>query len=125
MTFDITTLDEQTRKDYHGLLPHHPNLGATIWTPLQIKNLDEAHEDHHQNCEECTAGLAVAKKIAEGAQGDEDHDHTHCYDNPNEACYLEGYCVMGKTAFTTWLNALTEYEWQPDFDPEADFGFEP
>ena len=107
MTFDVKALNEVDRKAYESLLPNHPNLGLTTWTPAQVKALDKAHDEHIDYCEEC---------LAEDTP--EPEDHSHCYANPNEACFLTDYCPAGKKTFRAWLDADLEYRWQLDFDPD-------
>lgn len=86
---------------------------VTNWTPEQIKALDLAHDDHHQNCDECLA-----------EETPEPDDHMHCDENPDEACYLDDYCSAGKETFKAWLGAIMEYREQPNYDPTADYGYD-
>ena len=43
----------QSRKDWEELLPEHPNLGATTWTPGKVKELDQLFDKHWDSCDDC------------------------------------------------------------------------
>lgn len=61
------------------------------WTPEQLDALDRESEEHLNNCEECQEGLDSEDVV---------------------------YCPVGESLEETYAQAITEYSWQPDFNPD-------
>ena len=100
-------LHPECEPSWREQLDYHPELGQTTWTAKQVEVLDQEHEDHYDSCDECQEGLAVDCPDPES--------HEKCLEDPDHACYLEGYCPIGRKTQTAFLNAEHEYSWQQDF----------
>lgn len=98
---------EDDWKNYHELLPKHPDLGWTTWTKEQVDVLSDTHDDHVFDCEVCRVGLDAEEVMNSHPIGECPH--------PTNECYLEGYCPDGQTTLRAWLDASLEFSWQADF----------
>jgi len=105
----IASFDNETRQNYEKQLRYHPNLCRTTWTAKQVAALDQAHDDHLDECDVCLS-----------TETPEPDDHQNCLEHPEQACYLDDYCLVGKKTLKAWLDADVEYRWQPNFPGKDD-----